>query len=254
MSVKWWRRVALDIVHEVESNVMPLFGDPRASKTIAISPSGDETKLIDKIAEDSILAKLRKLGINIVSEEIGSINQGSKYTALVDPLDGSYNFISGIPFFAISVAIFEENQPIYAFIYEPITDRLFEGIPGKGAYLNGEKIRVREPIEKPAISFYTRGEGIEILNHVKRTRTLGAIALELAYLAMGALDGVVDIRRYVRPTDIAAGVIIAREAGALVKDSNGNDIVVSFSATEKLDIIAVNSQELLQTILSSIKR
>ncbi|MFA4641485.1 bifunctional fructose-bisphosphatase/inositol-phosphate phosphatase [Pyrococcus kukulkanii] len=254
MNVKWWRKVALDIIHEVETNVMALFGDPRASETIAISPSGDETKLIDKVAEDSILAKLRGLGVNIVSEEVGTIDKGSKYTVLVDPLDGSYNFIAGIPFFAVSVAVFEGKEPVYAFIYEPVMDRLFEGIPGEGAYLNGRKIRVREPSEKPAISFYTRGRGIELVNKVKRTRTLGAIALELAYLAMGALDGVIDIRKYVRPTDIAAGVIIAREAGALVKDSDGRDIEVSFSATEKLDIIAVNSEELLNTILTELKK
>ncbi|ASJ15612.1 fructose-1,6-bisphosphatase [Thermococcus chitonophagus] len=254
MNVKWWRKVAIDIIHEVEANVMPLFGDPRASKTIAISPSGDETKLIDKVAEDSILAKLRKLGVNIVSEEIGVIDQGSEYTVLVDPLDGSYNFIAGIPFFAVSVAIFKGKEPIYAFIYEPVMDRLFEGIPGEGAYLNGRKIRVREPKEKPAISFYTRGRGIELVNKVKRTRTLGAIALELAYLAMGALDGVIDIRKYVRPTDIAAGAIIAREAGALVKDSEGRDIEVSFSATEKLEVIAVNSEDLLNTVLTVLKK
>lgn len=70
---------------------------------------------------------------------------------------------------------------------------------------------------------------------------------------MGALDGVVDVRKYVRPTDIAAGTIIAKEAGALIKDSAGKDIDISFNATDRLDVIAVNSEELLKTILSLLE-
>ncbi|HID66187.1 MAG TPA: fructose-1,6-bisphosphatase, partial [Aquificaceae bacterium] len=70
-------------------------------------------------------------------------------------------------------------------------------------------------------------------------------AMELAYLAKGALDGVLDIRNYVRPTDIAAGVLIAREAGAIVTDDTGKELKFDLSASEKLNIIAVNSEKLL---------
>ncbi|CAB49202.1 bifunctional fructose-bisphosphatase/inositol-phosphate phosphatase [Pyrococcus abyssi] len=254
MSVKAWRKIALDIINDFDQNVMPLFGDARAGETVGISPSGDETKVVDKVAENVVVSKFKALGVNIVSEEMGVIEQGSEYTVLIDPLDGSYNFISGIPFFALSVAIFKGEEPVYAFIYEPVVKKLYEGIPGQGAYLNGQRIKVRKLGEKPSISFYTRGKGIELLNHVKRTRTLGAIALELAYLARGALDGVVDIRNYLRPTDIAAGVIIAKEAGALVKDSNGDEIEVSFSATDKVNLVAVNDEELLKMVLSLIEK
>ncbi|BAA31020.1 bifunctional fructose-bisphosphatase/inositol-phosphate phosphatase [Pyrococcus horikoshii] len=254
MSVKTWRKIAIDIIRDFDHNIMPLFGNPKASETISISPSGDETKVVDKVAENIIISKFKDLGVNVVSEEIGRIDQGSDYTVVVDPLDGSYNFINGIPFFAVSVAIFHEKDPIYAFIYEPIVERLYEGIPGKGSYLNGEKIKVRELAEKPSISFYTKGKGTKIIDKVKRTRTLGAIALELAYLARGALDAVVDIRNYLRPTDIAAGVVIAREAGAIVKDLDGKDVEITFSATEKVNIIAANNEELLETILRSIEK
>ncbi|WP_048055358.1 bifunctional fructose-bisphosphatase/inositol-phosphate phosphatase [Pyrococcus sp. NA2] len=254
MGVKVWRKIAIDIVRDFDHNVMPLFGSSKGAETVSISPSGDETKIVDKVAENLVISKFKALGVNIVSEEIGVIDQGSDYTVLIDPLDGSYNFISGIPFFAVSVAVFKGNEPIYAFIYEPVLERFYEGIPGQGAYLNGEKLKVRKPDDSPSISFYTTGRGIGILNKVKRTRTLGAIALELAYLSRGALDGVVDIRNYLRPTDIAAGIIIAKEAGAIIKDDKGDDIEVSFSATEKVNLVAVNDEDLLEMILSSIEK
>ncbi|AAL82138.1 fructose-1,6-bisphosphatase [Pyrococcus furiosus DSM 3638] len=254
MKLKFWREVAIDIISDFETTIMPFFGNPDGGKLVKISPSGDETKLVDKLAEDLILSRITELGVNVVSEEVGVIDNESEYTVIVDPLDGSYNFIAGIPFFALSLAVFKKDKPIYAIIYEPMTERFFEGIPGEGAFLNGKRIKVRKtPDEKPSISFYSRGKGHEIVKHVKRTRTLGAIALELAYLAMGALDGVVDVRKYVRPTDIAAGTIIAKEAGALIKDSAGKDIDISFNATDRLDVIAVNSEELLKTILSLLE-
>ncbi|WP_335755167.1 hypothetical protein [Thermococcus sp. P6] len=90
-------------------------------------------------------------------------------------------------------------------IYEFITRDAYEGIPGEGAYLNGRKIHVRPLNERLiALDLYTRGRGSGILTKIKRTRLLGAVAVELAYLAKGSIDGVVDIRNYVRPTDIAA--------------------------------------------------
>ncbi|AEH24966.1 bifunctional fructose-bisphosphatase/inositol-phosphate phosphatase [Pyrococcus yayanosii] len=253
MEAKWWRKVAFDIVSAFEETVMPLFGSPEAGKLVGRGPSGDETKLVDRVAEDIILGYLGELGVNVVTEETGVLNEGSDYTVIVDPLDGSYNFISGIPFFAVSMAVFEKEGPIYAFIYEPIVERFYEGIPGRGAYLNGRRIRVRKFDGKASISFYTRERGGELIRRVKRTRTLGAIALELAYLASGRLDAVVDVRRYVRPTDVAAGIIIAREAGALVRDAEGRELKISFSATDRIDIVAVNSEELLKIILEALR-
>jgi len=138
-------------------------------------------------------------------------------------------------------------------LYEFMTKSVYEGIPGEGAYLNGRPIHVRELNEKAiAISFYTRGRGVELINKVKRVRVLGAIAIELAYLAKGSLDGVLDIRNYVRPTDIAASALIAKEAGAIITDDTGKELKFDLSASEKLNIIAVNDKRLLKLILESI--
>jgi len=248
-----WNEIALNLAKDIEREIMPLFGTKKAGEFVGFSPSGDKTKLVDKIAEDVVLEYLKPLGVNIVSEETGNIDVGSEYTVVVDPIDGSFNFIHGIPIFGFSFAVFKKKKPIYAMLYEFITENVYEGIPGEGAYLNGEKIRVRPLNEKSiSISFYTRGRGAKLVEKVKRTRTLGAIAVELAYLARGSLDGVIDIRNYVRPTDIAAGYMIAKEAGAVITDDRGENVKFRLDATEKLNIIVVNDKKLLELILESI--
>ena len=120
--------------------------------------------------------------------------------------------------------------------------------------MNGERIHVRKPERgKEALSFYTRGRCTGLIKRVKRVRVLGAIAVELTYLAKGALDGVLDIRSYVRLTDIAAGVLIAREAGAIVTDERGKELEVHLSATEQTNIIAVNDEYILKIILEELE-
>ncbi|WP_048152156.1 bifunctional fructose-bisphosphatase/inositol-phosphate phosphatase [Palaeococcus ferrophilus] len=250
-----WNEISLELAKEVEKAVMPLFGTKKAARTVGRSPSGDVTKFVDSVAENVILNRLSPLGVNIVSEEVGTITGESEYTVVVDPIDGSYNFVSGIPIFAFSFAVFKNENPLYGMIYEFVTGNVYEAIAGEGAYLNGERIRVRKAEEgKYALSFYTRGWGLELIKRVKRTRVLGAVALELAYLARGAIDGVLDIRNYVRPTDIAAGVLIAREAGAIVMDTEGKELRFSLSAEEKGNIIAVNDERVLKVVLDSLKQ
>ncbi len=127
--------------------------------------------------------------------------------------------------FALSFAVFRDKKPVYGAIYEFVPGNFYEAIPGEGAFMNGKPIKVRKPERgKEALSFYTRGRCTGgLIEKVKRVRVLGAIAVELAYLAKGgALDGgVLDVRNYVRTTDIAAGALIAREAGALITDERG---------------------------------
>ncbi|WP_297070013.1 bifunctional fructose-bisphosphatase/inositol-phosphate phosphatase [Thermococcus sp.] len=250
-----WNEITFDIAKGVEKAVMPMFGTPEAGKDMGENVSGDVTKYVDRVAENLVVERLKPLGVNIVSEEIGNIDVGSDYTAVIDPIDGSYNFAAGIPVFAFSLAVFKCRSPIYGAVYEFVTGNFYEGIPGKGAFMNGNPIHVRKAERgKEAISFYTRGRCTGLIKKVKRVRVLGAIAVELTYLAKGALDGVLDVRNYVRTTDIAAGVLIAREAGALVTDENGEELRLNLNATDQTNIIAVNDRHLLNVILEEISR
>ncbi len=248
-----WNEVVFSLAKDIEKIVMPIFGKPEAGKDVGTNVSGDVTKYVDKIAEDKAVERLKALGINIVSEEVGFVDLGSEYTAVVDPIDGSYNFTAGIPIFAFSFALFRKKKPVYAALYEFATRNYYEAIPGEGAFMNGEPIRVRPlPHAKAAVSFYTRERGVGLIRRVKRVRVLGAIAVEMAYLARGTLQGVVDIRNYVRPTDVAAGTLLVREAGGKVVDEDGKDITVHLSAEEKMNLIAASDGELLRVILEEV--
>ncbi|HDZ35686.1 MAG TPA: bifunctional fructose-bisphosphatase/inositol-phosphate phosphatase [Thermococcus sp.] len=249
-----WNEVAIEMARQVEKEVMPLFGTPKAGETVGKNVSGDVTKYVDKVAEDVVLSRLQPLGVNVVSEEIGFVDNGSDYTVVIDPIDGSYNFAAGIPIFAFSFAVFKEKKPVYGAIYEFVPKHFYEAVPGRGAFLDGRRITVRKPERgKEALSFYTRGKCTGLINRVKRVRVLGAIAVELTYLAKGALDGVLDIRNYVRTTDIAAGVLIAREAGAIVTDETGKELELRLDATTKTNVIAVNDRYLLDMILEELE-
>ncbi|WP_010478517.1 bifunctional fructose-bisphosphatase/inositol-phosphate phosphatase [Thermococcus zilligii] len=249
-----WKEVVFSLARDVERAVMPLFGKPEGGKEVGKNVSGDVTKYVDRVAEDIVVERLKPLGINIVSEEIGLIDQGSDLTAVVDPIDGSYNFSSGIPVFALSFALFKGKRPVYSAIYEFLPGNYYEAIPGHGAYLNGRGINVvpGEP-EKAAISFYTLGRGLGIIGRVKRIRVLGAIAVEMAYLARGSLQAVVDLRNYLRPTDVLAGTLLVREAGGIVVDESGREFNPSLSAEEKVNVVASSDKRLLKIILEGIK-
>jgi myo-inositol-1(or 4)-monophosphatase len=217
-SAVMWNEVVFSLAKDVEKAVMPIFGKPEAGKTVGTNVSGDVTKYVDKVAEEMVLERLNVLGIN-----------------------------------AFSFALFRKEKPVYAALYEFATGNYYEAIPGNGAFLNGRPIKVqRVPASRAAISFYTRGRGVGLIGRVKRIRVLGAIAVELAYLARGTLQGVVDIRNYVRPTDVAAGVVLVREAGGVVVDDTGKEVSVHLSAEEKMNLIAASDRELLEIILEEV--
>ncbi len=251
-----WSSLALEISREIEKKIMPLFGTEKAAEVVGRNESGDITEYVDMVSEQVILEKLKPLGVNVVSEEAGEIEAGGEFTVVVDPIDGSFNFTSGIPIFAFSMAVFKGEEPVYGFIREFVTGRNYEAYRGRGAFMNGSRIRVRakEPA-KAAISLYTRRE-TGLIRKVKRTRVLGAIAVELAYLASGSLQAVVDVRNYVRPTDIAAGVIIAREAGAIVTNERGEELKLGdgLSASRKMNIVAASDRRMHELIIKSLSR
>ncbi len=248
-----WESIGKELASEIKRKVMPLFGTRKAGEVMGKNVSGDVTEYVDRVSEDVIIERLRPLGVNVVSEEMGEISTGSDVTVVVDPIDGSFNFTHGIPIFAFSMAVFRREEPVYGMICELITGRTYEAFRGGGAFMDGKPIYVRpcEP-KKAAVSFYTRGRGMDIINRVKRIRVLGAIAVELSYLAAGSLQAVADVRNYVRPTDVAAGVLIAREAGAIVTDARGHDLKIKLKASDRMNVIASSSRELHELIMRTI--
>ena len=168
---------------------------------------------------------------------------------IIDPIDGTTNFIHGIPHFAISVALEENGEITAGVIYEPVNDQMFWAEKGNGAWLNDRRMRVsgraqmNQSIFATGIPFMGRGEKSDHELFLKQMeavmtvsagiRRFGSAALDMAYVAAGRFDGFWETG--LQPWDIAAGIIMVREAGGMVSELNGRDRMLSTGS-----ILAVN--------------
>src|SRR6185295_18899403 len=193
--------------------------------------------LADKRAEEMLYTDLSKArpGYGFLGEEGGS-RQGTdpSHTWIVDPLDGTTNFLHGIPQFAISIGLQREDTIIAGVIYNPANEDLYIAERGKGAFLNDQRLRVagrrklNECVIACGLPHIGRGdhelssrEMAAIQNKVAGLRRFGAASLDLAFVAAGRLDGYWE--RNLQPWDIAAGQIMVREAGGIVSGVEGHE-------------------------------
>lgn len=194
----------------------------------------------DKAAEAIIRDELEtaRPRFGFLMEESGTI-EGSDpdHRWIVDPLDGTTNFLHGLPHFAISIALEHSGRIISGVIYDPIKDELFWAERGKGAFMNDRRLRVSptrqltESVLATGIPFAGRKGGPEFMQDIARVmpavagiRRFGAAALDLAYVAAGRYEGFFE--RYLSYWDIAAGILLVREAGGIVTDIQGGGRVV----------------------------
>ena len=191
----------------------------------------------DRRAEETLYQELSKArpGYGFLGEEGGAREGADKsHRWIVDPLDGTSNFLHGIPQFAIAIALEREGVVVAGLVYKPATDDMFIAERGKGAFMNEQRIRVagRKRLADALIAcgLPHRGRGDLTLagretaamqEQVAGLRRFGAAALDLAWVAAGRLDGYWE--RDIKPWDIAAGLILVREAGGFVSDCDGGD-------------------------------
>jgi myo-inositol-1(or 4)-monophosphatase len=192
----------------------------------------------DHRAEETLRAELDRArpGYSFLGEECGMC-EGTDRTHcwIVDPLDGTMNFLHGIPHFAISIALERESTIVAGLVYNPISEELFTAERGKGAFLNDRRIRVAarrrlaEAVVACALPHPSRGDGalarrehLAVQEKVAGLRRFGAAALDLAWVAAGRLDGYWE--RSLSPWDIAAGIALLREAGGFVSDPDGREV------------------------------
>jgi myo-inositol-1(or 4)-monophosphatase len=204
---------------------------------VSLKGPANFVSLADKRAEQMLLEDLTKArpGYGFVGEE-GGLREGQdkSHTWIVDPLDGTTNFLHGIPQFAISIGLQREGTMIAGVIYNPANDELYLAERGKGAFLNDQRLRVagRRKLADSVIAcglpHIGRGdfklslaELGEIQPKVAGLRRFGAAALDMAFVAAGRLDGFWE--RNLQPWDMAAGQIIVREAGGIVSGIEGDD-------------------------------
>jgi myo-inositol-1(or 4)-monophosphatase len=234
-------RTATDIAREAGRMVRDAFPRTAMRKVEFKGPVNPVTE-IDLQAEEIIVSRLREQfpGHRLLAEEGG----GDEWRApgppiwLVDPLDGTNNLSHGFPHVGISLGLVEEGTPVVGVVHDPLRDETYTARAGGGASLNGEPIAV-SGVADLAQAFLATGfpydrrtapdNNVERLGRFLRSsqgvRRTGAAVLDLSYVACGRLDGFWEIR--LSPWDVAAGILIVREAGGRVTDANGSPDCVS---------------------------
>ena len=193
----------------------------------------------DLKAEKTLFEELSKgrPGYGFLMEERGGVEGSDKtHRWIVDPLDGTLNFLHGIPHWAISIALEREGALVAGVVYNVVRDELFWAEKGAGAYLNDKRIRVasRSALAEAVIATGTPyigklghevwlGEAERVMAQTAGVRRWGAASLDLAYVAAGRFDAFWE--RHLKPWDVAAGTVLVREAGGFVKEIDGADFL-----------------------------
>ena len=177
----------------------------------------------DLKAEKIIIEELKKAKPNysIISEENGiENNKDKKNTWIIDPIDGTVNFLHGVPHFAISIALKSSDEIISGLIFDPIKNEMFYAEKDNGAFLNNQRVRVSNKNNFDECLFAIGGKIADEPNFTNRRS--GSAALDLAYVAAGRYDGY--FQKNLNLWDIAAGIILVQEAGGIVEDLNIDNI------------------------------
>ena len=214
---------------------------------VSVKGPSDYVSSADKKAEKIIIEELMKARkkFSIISEENGTrINSDQDNVWIIDPIDGTTNFLHGIPHFAISIALKSNNEIVSGLIYDPIKDEMFYAEKNNGAYLNNKSIRVSKRKSLEDCLFATGGKEKlnDILNENLTIRKSGSAALDMAYVASGRIDGY--FQKNLNLWDVAAGIVITKEAGAYINE-------VDLNKKDKIKVVVSNnniSEKLLKNL------
>ena len=231
------------------------------SRTIAMGADGTPTSHIDKVAEDVIIRFMEKheLPLNLLSEEAGFVDRGFADTLVADPVDGTFNASTGIPYYSISLAVGRNSlgNMTEGLVMNLVTGDVFRATKGKGAFLNDSPIMVREPDQDKLLITYIGAGAVprvyQIASKFRRVRCLGSSALELCMVACGQADAFYveysDLHKSPRVVDIAAALLVLREAGGEAYEPNKEILDMALSLGVRKNMVAVSSTEVLELII-----
>jgi len=190
---------------------------------------------VDVLSEKTIINTIKKIypSHNFITEESGTINKGSKFTWIIDPIDGTTNFVSKIPHFAVSIALAKNDNILLATVYNPITNEMFFAEKGKGSYLNDKKLHVsnKRLLKDSMLGFslpleiHLAKKTLNILSNTYGTfrglRNFGSAALNMCYIANQKLDLYLSLN--ISSWDVSAAKLIIEEAHGKVTNINGEN-------------------------------
>ena len=210
--------IMIKAVEKASKSVIRDFGEIENLQVSKKGPRDFVTKT-DKRVENIIIEELSKTKkkYSFLSEEIGRIkNQDEDNIWIIDPIDGTTNFLHGIPHFAICIALQSKKEIVSGLIFDPIKDEMFFAEKNKGSYLNNQRLRVSKKNILDDCLFSSNHEGMKFSNF--NMRYTGCVALDLAYVAAGRFDGF--FQNNINLWNVAAGSLMIQEAGGEVNDVN----------------------------------
>ncbi|MFW9882715.1 MAG: inositol monophosphatase family protein [Candidatus Thorarchaeota archaeon] len=258
----------IDFLKQIAFNVYdvvnPLIGTKKAAKKSKIGAGGDMTMYLDIVAETAIIEFLGRENVDLllISEEIGEKYIGDEEKAkknlvklIVDPLDGSNNAVRGVPYCSVSIAYAvgnTMNDIVKSVVLNLNTKDIYWAEKEKGAYLNGTKIHVSDLDISHKCFFELNLPMKNLMNNLQilsplirkfyRVRILGSTALTLCQVAAGSMEAFINLRKSNRLLDVAAGMLILKEAGGKFFSIDGSDINHPLSIDNKFPFIACNSE------------
>ena len=237
MNLQPIRNEVLEICEEVGAFIRKEAEDFDLSRIEKKTSFNNLVSYVDKEAERRIVEALKKSFSKagfITEEETVEQSTTSEYNWIIDPLDGTTNFLHGLPIYAISIALTKNNKPIIGVIYHIVRKEIFHTVENDDAYCNKMVIRVsdasllNESLLATGFPYDNSSKGEEYLSIIKQflekshgIRRLGSAAIDLAYVAAGRLEGFFEYN--LNPWDVAAGVLIVQQAGGVVTDFKGGE-------------------------------
>jgi myo-inositol-1(or 4)-monophosphatase len=205
----------------------------RDIQEVSFKGRGNPVTDVDKAAEAAALAILRREypKFGVVAEESPRVTSSTPYRWIVDPLDGTRNYVVGIPHFCTAVALARGDEVLAAATYDPLKEELFHAVKGGGAFLNGRRLQVspKKSLEECVVAFdmgYSderARQGLELVRHlwpgIQSLRLMGSAALGIAYAACGRMD--IYFHHRLAPWDVAGGLLLVQEAGGVAVDRYG---------------------------------
>jgi myo-inositol-1(or 4)-monophosphatase len=255
----------LDILKEcsqkMRREILTFYGSPDAAIGFGIGAGGDTMKKIDLVAEKALIDVLEehKVSCTLISEETGTRKIGpqpSEFYVTTDPVDGTTNAVRGIPFMVSKAPYLKDVETaLVSDIFHNVT---YTAQRDQGAFRNGEKIQpsqtssLEEAVVGVDFNTLRLGELVanleEVLIRTRHLRHFGANALEVCYVADGAIDAFIDIRGKLRVTDIAASYLILLEAGGIMVTPEGNQLNVPLAATQRVAFVAAANKRIYENI------
>ncbi len=254
----------IDILKEacqqVHERTKGLAGSAEGSRRMGRGAGGDVSRRIDLAAEEVVIDVVRKGGIEatIIGEECGRI-EGKDGYVIIDAIDGTTNAVCGIPFFCCSVAFandFYLTAVTDAAIIDLARGDIYYASKNKGAFLNGKRIAAKlESNSDSTIGINVSGVRPEMVERLApviakatHVRQFGANALEMCFVARGFLDAYIDLRGKIRPTDVAAGYLIAKEAGAQIFSEDGSTLESNLDVNTRFSYVVMANEKIRQQL------